>query len=285
MKIKKILNNNVALVDDEELKEIIVWGKGLVFNKKTGDLIDPDKVEKIFPISDSDIFFKFQDVLEDIPLNYFEVSNQIIAIGSAVRDLKGSDVLLITLSDHIYSTIKRYEEGVIVANPLVWDIKRYYPDEYKIGLQALDIINKEFHISLPEDEAGYIAMHIINVQIDTSVAGARNNEGYRTTIIIQEILNVIRFFFKMELDEESANYHRFVTHLKYFTQKMKQSAETEAKVDNELYQMVSKKYVNSFSCVEKIGELLKRKHQYELTKEDELYLTVHIQRIIYNNSF
>lgn len=56
-------------------------------------------------------------------------------------------------------------------------------------------------------------------------------------------------------------------------------------IDNELYNMISKKYTNSFKCVDKIGELLIKKYHYELTQEDQLYLTVHIQRIIYNNSF
>lgn len=286
MNIKKILNNNVALVSGDESKEVIVWGKGLVFNKRVGERIDESKIEKIFPISDSEIFFKFQDVLEDIPLDYFEVSDQIVELCNQLNSEASNDILLISLSDHIFSTIKRYEEGISITNPLAWDIKRYYPKEYDIGLKALDLINERFYIELPEDEAAFIAMHIINTHVDTNMDKLRNNEGYRTTIIIQEILNVIRFFFKMELDENSANYHRFVTHLKYFTQKMNhQITEKESSIDIELYSMVASKYINAFNCVKKIAELLKKKYDYDLTEEDQLYLTVHIQRIVYDNSF
>lgn len=90
----------------------------------------------------------------------------------------------------------------------------------------------------------------------------------------------------MELDENSANYHRFVTHLKYFTQKMThQTSGKDSSIDSELYRMVASKYSNSFNCVKKIAELLDKKYNYTLTEEDQLYLTVHIQRIIYNNSF
>lgn len=286
MNIKKILNNNVALVSGDESKEVIVWGKGLVFNKRVGERIDESKIEKIFPISDSEIFFKFQDVLEDIPLDYFEVSDQIVKLCNQLNSEASNDILLISLSDHIFSTIKRYEEGISITNPLAWDIKRYYPKEYDIGLKALDLVNERFYIELPEDEAAFIAMHIINTHVDTNMDKLRNNEGYRTTIIIQEILNVIRFFFKMELDENSANYHRFVTHLKYFTQKMNhQITEKESSIDIELYSMVASKYINAFNCVKKIAELLKKKYDYDLTEEDQLYLTVHIQRIVYDNSF
>ncbi len=285
MMIKKILNNNVALVGNAESKEVVVWGKGLAFNKKVGEKIDESKVEKIFPISNTAIFFKFQDVLEDIPLEYFEISNEISKLSSKSNQDNNNELLLISLSDHIFATIKRYEEGITITNPLAWDIKRYYPEEYAIGLKAIEMIKEKFYVSLPEDEAAFIAMHIINVQVDTSMDKLKNNEGYRTTIMIQEILNVIRFFFKMELDENSANYHRFVTHLKYFTQKINQSARQKSTVDKELYSMVSSKYVNAFKCVNKIGELLQNKYDYSITEEDQLYLTVHIQRIIYNNSF
>lgn len=193
---------------------------------------------------------------------------------------------MISLSDHIFSTIKRYEEGITITNPLAWDIKRYYPKEYGVGLEALKLIKEKFYVDLPEDEVAFIAMHIINVHVDTSMDKLKNNEGYRTTIIIQEILNIIRFFFKMELDENSANYHRFVTHLKYFTQKMNhQKPEKKSTIDSELYSMVASKYVNAFNCVNKIAELLKKKYGYVLTEEDKLYLTVHIQRIVYDNSF
>ncbi|MCM2139002.1 BglG family transcription antiterminator LicT [Vagococcus fluvialis] len=286
MNIKKILNNNVALVSGDESQEVIVWGKGLVFNKRVGEKIDESKIEKIFPISNSDIFFKFQDVLEDIPLDYFEVSNRIVELCNQLNREATNDILLISLSDHIFSTIKRYEEGITITNPLAWDIKRYYPKEYGVGLEALKLIKEKFYVDLPEDEVAFIAMHIINVHVDTSMDKLKNNEGYRTTIIIQEILNIIRFFFKMELDENSANYHRFVTHLKYFTQKMNhQKPEKKSTIDSELYSMVASKYVNAFNCVNKIAELLKKKYGYVLTEEDKLYLTVHIQRIVYDNSF
>lgn len=286
MIIKKVLNNNVALVDAGEMKEVIVWGKGLVFQKKVGDIIDEEKVEKIFPISDIDIFFRFQDVIVDIPLIYFELSSEIILLFQELDIDERKDTLLITLSDHLYSTVKRYNEGIMIKNPLTWDIKRFYPQEYQLGQLSVDVVNEKLGISLPEDEASFIAMHIINIKIDNTMTSSSANNGYKTTIMIQEILNIIRRFFKMELDEDSANYHRFVTHLKFFSQKMSSSnLKGQTKIDEELYRMVISKYVNSYKCVLKINDLLSSKYDYALTKEDELYLTVHVQRIIYQNTF
>lgn len=40
MKIRKILNNNLVLVQDGEENEVIVKGKGVGFNKKRGDIVE-----------------------------------------------------------------------------------------------------------------------------------------------------------------------------------------------------------------------------------------------------
>nr|WP_238121518.1 PRD domain-containing protein [Ligilactobacillus salivarius] len=68
------------------------------------------------------------------------------------------------LSDHIYSALERYNSGVELKNNLLWEIKRFYPKEFTVGKEALDIINKQFGIKLPEDEAGFITMHIVEAQ-------------------------------------------------------------------------------------------------------------------------
>ena len=40
------------------------------------------------------------------------------------------------------------------------------------------------------------------------------------TKMIQNILNIVKFHYKLELDEYSLHYERFITHLKFFSQRM-----------------------------------------------------------------
>ena len=47
-RIVHALNNNVALVKNEQDDQAVVMGLGIVFQKKKGDLITPSKVEKVF---------------------------------------------------------------------------------------------------------------------------------------------------------------------------------------------------------------------------------------------
>ena len=56
MEIKRIYNNNVVVaVNGADGPEMIAIGKGLAFQKKPGDSIEQEKVEKIFTLEDSGV--------------------------------------------------------------------------------------------------------------------------------------------------------------------------------------------------------------------------------------
>ena len=65
MKIGKILNNNVAVIFEEDGKtEKIVMGRGIAFSKKIGDTIDEEKIDKTFLLENSDNNNKLQQLLK-----------------------------------------------------------------------------------------------------------------------------------------------------------------------------------------------------------------------------
>lgn len=53
---------------------------------------------------------------------------------------KLDESIYITITDHIYSAVQRYQNGLVIRNTMRWEIQRYYPDEYAVGLQAAQII-------------------------------------------------------------------------------------------------------------------------------------------------
>ena len=66
-----------------------------------------------------------------------------------------NETLVLMVSDHISFAIERQKKGLDLTNALLWEIKKFYPDEYQLGLNALDIIQRE---------ARFLAMHIVNAQ-------------------------------------------------------------------------------------------------------------------------
>jgi beta-glucoside operon transcriptional antiterminator len=50
--------------------------------------------------------------------------------------------------------------------------------------------------------------------------------------------------------------------------------------DDFLFEAVKNKHKDAFACTEKINDYVKRKFDYELTNDEKLYLTVHIERVV-----
>lgn len=61
MVIEKVYNNNVVLAFEND-KEVIVMGKGLGFQKKSGDTVDTSMVEKTFVLDDQSQLSEFQSL-------------------------------------------------------------------------------------------------------------------------------------------------------------------------------------------------------------------------------
>lgn len=275
MIIKKILNNNVVVSVNDEEKEIIVMGCGIAFQKKNGDILNKDKIEKIFILDDKDMTKKFQELLSEVPLEYMTITDKIVKYTEEKFKKKLNDIIYISITDHIYSSVERYLNGIELKNGLLWDIKRLYKDEFEIGKYALKVIKDEIKVDLPEDEAAFIATHIVNAQLNDDIPSVMN-----ITKLMQEILNIVKYHFRIDLDEESLDYYRFITHLKFFAQRLFNEKTHANNKDNELFNIVKEKYTSSYECIKKISKFIEDKYSYKLTYEEQLYLIIHIERIV-----
>lgn len=273
MKIDRIINNNIVSSLDEKGNEVIVMGRGLGFKKKPGEIIDDKIIEKVFHMENKNASDQFKTLLAEIPIEHVRVSNEIIAYA---RETLGKELhknIYITLTDHISYAVERYNQGLKLKNPLLWELKKFYLDEYKVGVHALDMIEEQLGIRLEEDEAGSIALHLVNAELSTSM-----DKTVDMTKVIQGVLNIVKYYYKIDLDEESLNYERFITHLKFFAQRIF----TDKMVQNEdtsFYEMVKLQYKDDYKCTEKISDYILNEYGYVLSEEEKVYLTVHIKRV------
>lgn len=275
MDIFRVLNNNVVIILDEKGQEKIVCGKGIAFKKRAGDALDMSLIQKTFILEDADSNHKFQQLLIDIPMEYIQVSDDIIQMAFTMMGKKMNESLIIALSDHIYTSIRRLKEGLTIRNGMLWEIKRFYEDEFKVGKQAIKMISERFNVDIPIDEAGFIAIHLVNAEMDDSSV----EEIFQITQIMQELSTIVKYYFNIEFDTDSVYYYRFITHLKFFAQRLLKNCPSRGNEDG-LLDLVKDKYPQSYLCVNKINEYLINKYMYELSKDEELYLTIHIERMI-----
>lgn len=277
MIIKRILTNNAVVIDDENQQEKIVCGKGIAFKKRPGMEIDEMSINQTFILEGGGEYSRFEQLLKDVPLEYLELSSEIINMAKLEFAKKFKDNVIITLSDHLYVAIKRCREGMTISNPLLWDIKNFYEIEYDIGLRALELIKNKFHIQLPNDEAGFIALHIVNVELDED----NMDNIFQVTKVIQEIMTIVKYHFHAEFDTSNVYYYRFITHLKFFALRLLKDNQFNEDEENELLDVVKDKYCTSYECVLKIKDFLEKKYNYTLQEDEIVYLTIHVHRVVH----
>lgn len=250
-------------------------GKGIGFQKKVGDPIDNDLIEKVYTSNKDMSTNKLTQLLANVQLEHLQVANEIISFAKVSLGKKLSENIYLTLTDHIDYAIERKKNGLPIKNALLWEIKRFYNHEFLIGKEALNIIQTKLGITLPEDEAGFIALHIVNAELDMS----KVSQVSEMTKIIQNILNVIKYHYKMDLDEYSLNYERFITHLKFFVHRLYSGVELEEDKDAGFLFMLKERYKEEYLCALKIRDYIIKEFGRDLKEDEMIYLTIHIRRI------
>lgn len=276
MNITKILNNNVAVSRNAQGKEVVVMGRGLAFQSKVGDPIDPAKVEKTFTLSEPGIAAKFLEIASSIPLPHMLMAERIIGHAKLHLGKKLSDSIYVTLPDHISGSIARHREGIVLSNPLKWDIRRFYPDEFEIGCKAVEVIAEETGVQFDDDEAAFIALHFVNAGMEDEAQSAGG--AYRITCIMQEACAIVHDCFQIDFDQSSLSYYRFITHLKFFAQRVLSGVHYDDD-EQDMLDVIRFKYPAAYACTERIGQMVEGQYHFAMTSDEKLYLTAHIARI------
>lgn len=273
MRVSKILNNNLVLSRNENNEEIIVKGLGIGFHAKRGDLIDDTKVEKIFYPENHQNSLQIQEYLMSIPEEYLDFTQQFIdRIKKEHPDLYLNNSIYLSLSDHIMGTINRLRDGISLKNVLLLDIQQLYKKEYAFGVDLVNELNETFKVNLPLDEAGFMALHFVNAE-----DGHQNDDSYQIALIVNQVQEIVKSYFSdVKFNETSLYYQRFLTHLKYFAQRYLHK-ELHYDEDENLFRIIQEQCREAYGRVKLIYLMMEEKYHYELSKEEMMYLSIHIQ--------
>ena len=208
VKIVRVLNTNAVVSSDQEGRELIITGAGIGFKKKKGENLDEALADKTYYLESVDDSRRLQEVVKEISEEYLEIVSRIVKTARE-EGLKVRDSLYVTLTDHINSAVDRYRENIALKNMMKLEIRKFYPKEYEIGLRAVQWIQEQNDENLGEDEAAFIAMHIVSAELGSG----SNVDVNKITKLINAVLQIVRIHFKIEFNEKSISYERFLTHL------------------------------------------------------------------------
>lgn len=273
MTIEKVINNNVVTALDEARQEVVLMGKGIGFQAKTGMQIAKGKVEKKFVLSNQDEIGKFQEVVSSIPLEHLDVCIEIINYATEILGKRISSSIYISLTDHINFSLERYKTGIIFDNPLASDVKNFYPREYLVGEYAISVIERKLGVCLPSDEAASVAMHFVNAEYNTAMS-----DTMHITKMIREVIELVERELGEKIDEFDINSARFLAHLKFLAFCVFRG-NTEVPQDVEYNNMVIALYPEAYSVVKKIAIFMKDEYNYDMREDERVNMTIHVQRI------
>lgn len=277
MRIKKIINNNILCAVDDRGSELIVTGRGIGFQRHRGEQIDPASIEHTYRMEDKAEQRKLRELVEKIPVEHLELTESLIEHIRSQIPQKLNESLLITLADHVSFAIVRKEQGIAFSNPLKGAIMCYYPTEYHLGQECLRVIRQRLGVSLSEDEAAFIALHIVNAELNTNMS-----QMYEITGLIEGAIAVVETFYRRKFDRESLDFSRFVVHLRYFAQRLFQErlmTDDGGEQDEMFRQLIMRNCREHYKCAQCIAEFVKNTYHRELSGEELIYLTIHLKRI------
>lgn len=273
MRVLKVFNNNVALVDHDG-NELVVIGKGVVFGRRMGDVVDPATVERRFSATPQTSASQLGQQLRDIPLEIVAVAASFV---TEVRSQLGAgidDHLIVPLADHIQFAIERQRDGINIRYPLANEIRHIYPRETAAAVSGLEIIRSRLGADLPALEAVPLALHLVNGQL--------NLPGMSEIVAMTEasdaIVNLVANAYDAEIDLASFEAARFLAHLRYLYLRAEASSPT---TDDTAQMEISVRSADpkAYDVAGEISAFLHDSRGWVLTDSEVFYLAMHVHRL------
>lgn len=149
----------------------------------------------------------------------FIALREIISNAEKKLEIKFSYDAFSSLIIHIAISIKRLNEGknIVLADSLLADLKKQ--DTYYIAKQIADDINQQFKITMPEQEVGYIFLHIVGSKFEKNSSEdiglkLENETDYKLAFIIAtEIIKMAEKILAVDFSNDRRLYNGLILHL------------------------------------------------------------------------
>jgi beta-glucoside operon transcriptional antiterminator len=273
MELVRVFNNNVVLAKDDAGRDVILTGRGLGFQARPGQAVDPAQIVRIFVPADGRDPDHLAQLLAGIPPEH------IALVGSALADvgldsLSRNPALIIALADHVSFALRRIAVGMDLEYPLLAEVQNLYVEEYASAAALVVAINARSEAQLPSAEAVGLALHLVNAGFATGDL----SYTYTMTGAIQQMVTVIEQTFNLDLDPGGVSVGRFITHLRYLFVRIHQHKQLDEK-HSPIGVVIRATYPREAECALRLASLLELRLGAPLTDDEVSYLALHVARV------
>ncbi len=278
MIVKKKINNNVAICCDSSGRELIAFGKGIGFPATPYTLTDLRKIDRTF----YNVSPQYASLISEISFDIIRfTADQLAELQNELPYEYGSNLVL-TLADHISFAIERAEKGLYVRMPSIHEMELDYPAEVKIARKMVAALRQTLKIKLPKNEVQGIAMHLINARDGSKSDETLDVEAFYEDIL-QETTRIIEEQLHIAVPQNTFNYSRFATHVRYLLKRAFEKKYTDSS-NIRMYQSIREEYPTIAKCVDEVCKYYNKHWSLELSEEEKLYLIMHVNRVSSNDN-
>ncbi|WP_203246530.1 glucose PTS transporter transcription antiterminator GlcT [Sporosarcina beigongshangi] len=270
--IQKALNNNVLIATDNNGNEVILIGRGIGFGASAGELIQQEKIEKLFVLNDPEEQEQYKQLLTSLDEDTLKVLISAVEMIQAQANRSLNEHIHVALTDHLVFAVNRMRRGMAIRNPFLLETKALYPNEYKIAAEVTAMVNKQLSVALPEGEIGFIALHIHSALVNKNV-----RDVTRHSELIVQLVDMIEAQLAINIDKNSIDYMRLIRHL-HFTIERVVRGERVAE-PKKITLLLKSEYPVCYNLAWKLIKVMQQSLQKEIYEAEAVYLTLHLQRI------
>ena len=262
MKAIKVFNHNAVSTVMPDGREAIVLGKGIGFQKRPGDPVEERRIEKVYYVQD-EMQTKFLQMLQDVEPSVMRSAEQILAMAEDAG-FSMSNQATISLIDHIGFAIERQKKGIQLPNLLLNETQLLYQKESDLGRRSLKIT---------EDEAGYIALHLVTISVD-------RNAAYFSLKFIKGALDIVRETYRIDLQQNSLDTMRLTTHLKFLAQRIRQPHPDSAEEGDPMYAELLSRDPRHRLCIARMEDFIRQSTGHTMDEQEKFYILIHLTQVL-----
>lgn len=273
--VEKVLNNNVIIAIHPSYGETVVIGKGIGFNRKPKDCIALDSIEKIFILTKEKEMEQYKLLLHQVDEKFIEVMNDVIYFISKHAGAPLNEHIHIALTDHMAFAVKRYKQGIPIHNPFLHDTRDLYPEEYNLAEHVVKEINRSLSIRLPEEEVGFVALHIYSAVTNLKVTEVKEHSR-----LIADLVDLIESKLAVKIRKDTLNYSRLLRHLTVALERIRRDESLEEPLT--INEFIKKEYPEMYSLAWTLMKVIQQRLRKPVYDAEAVYLTLHLQRLAQN---
>lgn len=274
MRVLRVFNNNVVLASTGEGGEVVVTGRGIGFQVKSGDSVDAAKVAKVFYPADGRDPDHLAEMLSFIPVEHIKVIIDAMATAGFSQEQRDKLTLVIALADHVSGAIRRAYDGQKLEYPLKAEVQQLYSEEYAQAQRLVAAINAGLSTPIFAEEAIAFTLHLVNA----SFTSGDLSYTYKMTGLIEQMIDVISESAAPGTSLDQISIARFITHLRYLFVRISQHQQLTGE-PTAVMSAVATSYPEAMSCAGRLAELVELRLGEPLTEDEISYLALHVARL------